>query len=101
MSYQRIARTSKPGVSTLTLTPPTGYTWLIQQIAVSSTSAIATVCKILIDGIFVCGSASGNQDSADGNPLPVVTASVVTAQWSNGSAGAVYTLTMFVEERAV
>ena len=101
MSYQRVSKSAGGGSSVVTLSPPTGYTWLIQQIAITSTSSAATICKILIDGNFVCGSASGNQDSADGNPLPVATASVVQAQWSGGSAGATYTLTMYVEEKAV
>lgn len=99
MSYKPYGRTSR--TESITLVPPTGYQWLVQQIAVTSTSTTSTAARVYIGSAFACGSSSGNEDSADGNPLPVRNGSTLTVKWTGGSNAAQYTVTAYVTETPI
>lgn len=101
MSYKPVGGSARAPTSEVNLTPPTGYRWTVQQISVTSSSTTVTSARVYINGRFVCGTSSGNEDSADGNPLPITTGSVLSVRWDGGSVDAVYGVTMFVTETPV
>jgi hypothetical protein len=86
------------GTDTIPLSPPSGYKWSCSQVSVESTSTTATTCTVNINGNFICGTARGNQDSADGTPVPVNNGDTLNIVWSGASAGAQLTTTVVVDE---
>lgn len=98
MSYRPVSKNS--ATSSLTFQPPTGYHWLVQQIAVTSTAQTLTKARVYVMGRFSCGTSSGNEDSADGNPLPVPTGGTLTVTWTGGTSSAHYAATLYVTESA-
>lgn len=79
------------GTASVSFQTPVGLGWTVTRIAVSSTSAYPTDARVLVNGIFQCGTGAGNGDSATGNPMTVAEGSEVEIQWSGGEPGAVCT----------
>lgn len=79
------------GKWSLNFVPRIGFRWLIQHIAVqvSTYQSGALPVVVLIDGHYLCGSLSGQQDSADGTALVVRGSQTFTLEWI--SEGATFT----------
>lgn len=82
------------------LSPPPGYKWLVNHIAISSNSTTNSSCSIFVDDRFFCGSNIGNGDSADGTPLVVNEGNTLRAVW-NGVTNATCKLSIIVEQVGV
>lgn len=89
------------GVAEVDLTPPPGYNWFIDHIAISSTSSIFSNCQVFLNQQFICGSNIGNADSADGSPIPVRYGDNVRFVWANCSVGAACKATVLVREAGI
>lgn len=80
------------------ISPPAGYQWLVYQISVSNTGTSSSDVSVYLNQRFVCGSSAGNQDSADGSPVPVRSGDSLRAVWSAATAGSVCNLQILVTE---
>jgi hypothetical protein len=89
------------GIATVTLSPPNTYRWTIYQITVMCNGSSLSSASVSVDGIFYCGSNSGNEDAADGNPLVVNAGSNLTVTWTNASPGSTCTANLLVTETEV
>ena len=95
-SGQSIANAS--GTAEVDLIPPAAYQWLVYQIAISTNSVQTSTASVFLNQRFICGSNIGNQDAADGSPVPVRTGDQLRVVWSNCNAGSVCNVQLLVEE---
>lgn len=90
MARQSLAATANPaGVATVTFGPPAGFYWRIEQINVSSTSALASTAIVAVNGHNGPASSAGNQDTADGHPFIIMQSpDEMTVTWEGCSPAA-------------
>lgn len=92
-SYQTEWRLTKStelddnGSGTISFADPS-HSYLIEQISVQVDNGIGGVCIVEINNAFICGTASGALDSADGLPAIILRAGeTLTVTWANVSTG--------------
>lgn len=79
-------------------TPPPGYEWLVDHIAVSCDGTSNCTAAVYLNQRFICGTSVASNDSADGSPIPVRAIDQVRIVWSNESVGANVYATLLVRE---
>lgn len=88
------------GSVSLSAKPGPRKRWIVTQIAVQcSGSALLSTAIVTVNGAFVCGTNSGNQDAAAGSPPTLVTdAETIAVTWAGASPGAIASATLFYDE---
>jgi hypothetical protein len=80
------------------LTPPGGYQWLVYQIGISNNGVNNCTAAVFLNQRFMCGSSVGQQDAADGSPIPVRTGDTIRIVWSGASVASICNVQLLVEE---
>lgn len=86
------------GIATVSKQPPSGYKWNIRHIGISCNGSLLSTCSVFQNGAFVCGSQSGNNDSADGASILLQDGDTLTLTWSGASPASVCTAVLLVDE---
>lgn len=80
------------------INPPSGYEWSVEHIGINTNSAQPTQCTVSRNNVFVCGSESGNLDSADGAPILLKDGDELELLWINVQDTPVCTALLIVTE---
>lgn len=88
-TYSGQAIADSNGNAEADITPPNGYFWSATHLSVESNSAALCSVSVFLNQRFVCGSSVGNQDSADGSPIPVKSGDQLRFVWASCTPGAV------------
>lgn len=70
----------------------------INIVAVSSGSARPTKATVSVNGLFVCGTRSGNGDTASGTPITLAATDKLTVSWAGGTPNAQGTASIQYED---
>lgn len=80
------------------LTPAGAYQWLVYQIALSASGSSVVTASVFLNQRFICGTNIGNQDAADGSPVPVRNGDTLRIVWTGCPVGTVCNAQLLVEE---
>lgn len=86
------------GSGSVSFAPRSGQRWTVLHVGIKTTGTVKTsICNMTKTGRFICGSSSGDLDSADGAPVPLRDSDTLTLTWSGADANAIATATIIYE----